>query len=293
MTFDRSGPDMLAARCGMTLLALALVLASLVLTPSRGSAQDAIPPNPKISIDYIEPRLVKSVVTYELLKKRGVLEELSQFLSPLQLPVTLRLRTKSCGVNNAYYDPREWAISLCYEFYENLEAIAPRDKSKEGYTRYEVVVGGLIDALFHELGHALFDIYGVPVFGREEDAADQISAFVMLQFGPEVAMTTIRGAAFTYLNMANPRTRTEFADEHGTATQRFFNYICLAYGGHPDVFKEYVDSGILPKNRAAHCTLEYQQVRRAFGQTILPHVDQELMKRVQARKWVRPTDGLH
>ena len=79
------------------------------------------------------------------------------------------------------------------------------------------------------------------MFGREEDAADQMSAFLMLQFGKDVARTTIRGAAFTYLNSKNPRTRTEFADEHGTDAQRFFNYVCLAYGGEPEAFREYVD----------------------------------------------------
>ena len=60
------------------------------------------------------------------LRKRQVLEELSMFLSPLRLPRVLRVRTKTCGEVNAFYDPAEWAISLCYEFYENLEAIAPQ-----------------------------------------------------------------------------------------------------------------------------------------------------------------------
>ena len=147
----------------------------------------------------------------------------------------------------------EWAINLCYEYYENLEAIAPQGTSPQGYTRDEVIVGGFIDAIFHELGHALFDILNIPVFGREEDAADQLSAFLMLQFGKDVARITIRGAAYTYLASKNPRTRTEFADEHGAPAQRFFNYICLAYGGEPDTFREYVDRGVLPKARAEQC----------------------------------------
>ena len=47
-----------------------------------------------------------------------------------------------------------------------------------------------------------------------------MSAFVMLQFGPDVARVTIRGAAFTYMNSKNPRTRTELADEHGAPALR-------------------------------------------------------------------------
>ena len=214
------------------------------------------------------------------------------FLSPLRLPRVLRVRTKSCGQVNAFYVPAEWAINLCYEYYENLEAIAPQAISPQGYTRDEVIVGGFIDAIFHELGHALFDILNIPVFGREEDAADQLSAFLMLQFGKDVARVTIRGAAFTYLNSKNPRTRTEFADEHGAPAQRFFNYICLAYGGEPEAFKEYVD-----QRRAA------EGARRAIARAstswsagpsprrILPHIDLELMKKVQSVQWLRPTDG--
>jgi hypothetical protein len=32
-------------------------------------------------------------------------------------------------------------------------------------------------------------------------------------------------------------------------------------------------------------------VRRAFAKTILPHVDLELMKKVQSRPWLRQSDG--
>lgn len=284
--------------CGMTPLVCGAVLAALVWAlldrPQPVLAQQlAIPPNPKVAIDYIEPRSKRSHGTYELLRKRQVLEELSQFLSPLMLPRTLRIRVQSCGRVNAYYVNAEWAVALCYEFYEHLEAIAPATRSPEGYTRNEVIVGGFVDALFHELGHALFDMYDVSVFGREEDAADQMSAFVMLQFGREVAVTTIRGAAFTYLNAAKMKGRVEYADEHGAPQQRFFNYICLAYGGDPEAFRDYVDRGVLPKERAVRCPAEYRQVRRAFGKTILPNINVELMKQVQSRRWLRPGDGLN
>lgn len=281
-------------------IAAALIVVGMALLPQTGMAQPkpqpqaqlpALAPNPNIVIDYIDPRVAVSQVTLQRLRKRQVLEEISQFLSPLRLPRVLRLRTVTCGEANAYYVPAEWAINLCYEYYEYLEGLATRATTTLGFTRGEVIVGGYVDAVFHELGHALFDILQVPVYGREEDAADQMAGFVMLQFGKEVARTTIKGAAFTYLNSANPRTRTQFADEHGTAGQRFFNYVCLGYGGDTATFKEFVDRGLLPKERAANCAREYQQTARAFKTTILPHVDQNLMKQVQARRWLR-TDEL-
>jgi Putative metallopeptidase len=274
--------------------ALLAVAAGVMAQSSKGVAQprpQELAANSRVIIDYIDPRLPRSQVTLDRLRKREVLEELSMFLSPLRLPRVLRVRTKSCGAVNAFYVPAEWAINLCYEYYENLEAIAPQGTSPQGYTRDEVIVGGFVDAIFHELGHALFDMLNIPVYGREEDAADQLSAFLMLQLGKDVARVTIKGAAYTYLVSKNPRTRTEFSDEHGAPAQRFFNYMCLAYGGEPESFREYVDRGVLPKARADGCQREYLQVRRAFAKTIYPHIDQELMKKVQSTQWLRPNDG--
>ena len=284
----------IAMRCLKVAAVAAVAVAGILAQPSDSMAQprpQELAANSRVIIDYIDPRVPRSQATLDRLRKRQVLEELSMFLSPLRLPRVLRVRTKSCGQVNAFYTGSEWAISLCYEYYENLEAIAPQTTSPQGYTRDEVIVGGFIDAIFHELGHALFDMLNIPVFGREEDAADQLSAFLMLQFGKDVARTTIRGAAFTYLASKNPRTRTEFADEHGAPAQRFFNYICLAYGGEPDAFREFVDRGVLPKARAEGCPREYLLVRRAFAKTILPHIDVEMMKKVQSIQWLRQSDG--
>jgi Putative metallopeptidase len=284
----------LAMRCLKIAAVLAVAVAGLMAKSSDGVAQPRpkeLATNSRVIIDYIDPRLRKSQASLDRLRKREVLEELSMFLSPLRLPRVLRVRTKSCGAVNAYYVPAEWAINLCYEYYENLETIAPQGTSSHGYTRDEVIVGGFVDAIFHELGHALFDMLNIPVYGREEDAADQLSAFLMLQLGKDVARVTIKGAAYTYLVSKNPRTRTEFSDEHGAPAQRFFNYMCLAYGGEPESFREYVDRGVLPKARADGCQREYLQVRRAFAKTIYPHIDQELMKKVQSTQWLRPNDG--
>ena len=165
------------------------------------------------------------------------------FLSPLRLPRVLRIRTKSCGMANAFYVPAEWSINLCYEYYEYLESIAPKATSPQGFTRDEVIVGGFIDAIFHELGHALFDILNVPGvrarggrrrpdIGLHDDAVR-----------PGCRARHHQGRRLHLHELTNPRTRTEFADEHGAPAQRFFNYLCLAYGGEPDAFKDVVERG--------------------------------------------------
>lgn len=50
----------------------------------------------------------------------------------------------------------------------------------------------------HEMGHAMFDILRVPIFGNAEDAADQFATYIMLQFGKDQARRLITGAALSY-----------------------------------------------------------------------------------------------
>jgi hypothetical protein len=281
-------------------------LATLAAWPAASMAQGLpLPTNPNIMIDYIEPRAPddpqdknyakdmaayqRQMKIYQRLKQRQVLEELSAFLSPLKLPRTLRVRTKSCGVVNAFYEPNEWTVNMCYEWIDATEQMAPQATSPDGFTRQEVIVGGFVGVILHELGHAVSDMYELPVLGREEDSADQISGFVMQQFGKDVARTAIKGMAFvwlTYARQGNPA----YWDVHSTPGQRFYNFLCIGYGGDPATFKDQVDKW-LSKDRVESCPHEYQQVKNAFVKTILPHIDQELMKKVQAAKWLRPDDG--
>ncbi len=261
--------------------------------PAKAQARSDLAANTRVTIDYIEPRSPQFQDVYERIKKRKVLEELAEFLAPLRLPRTLRLKTKECGYNNAFYDPLEWSLNICYELVLDGEESAPKTPTKEGITPEDAVVGNLVDTLLHELGHAVFDILNIPVLGREEDAADQFSAFLMLQFGKDVARTGIKGAAYYYIWSESQRgTRAfPFYDVHGTPQQRLYNYLCLGYGGEPAAFQDFVDMGFLPKSRADNCAREYAQVKASFAKTILPHIDQDLMKKVQARQWLQPGDG--
>ena len=271
------------------------LLSAAALSTSAAAQAPAAPElrNPKLSIDYVEPRSREYQDLYERLKKRQVLEELAQFLSPLKLPLSLRLKFAECGMINADYDPLDLRIRICYEWVDFMESRAPRTTMPVAgiISREDAIIGSTVSVILHEMGHALFDILQVPVLGKEEDAADQIAGFIMLQFGKDVARATINGTAFTWATLANTEQKPAFYDVHSTAEQRIYNFTCIAYGGDPDTFKDYIDKGLLPKARAANCKNEYEQVKLAFGKTILPYVDLDMMKQVQSRSWLRPTDG--
>jgi hypothetical protein len=270
--------------------ALAFAAAILVIGAAPLAAQ--IPPelkNSRVDFTYQPPKSPTFLPLYERLKKRQVLEELKAFLSPLRLPRKLTLNTMECGETNAYYS-RNVGLVLCYEYIDYIERLAPKDTTPEGFTRAEGIAGAFVEVTLHELGHAVFDNLDVPIFGREEDAADQMAAFIMLQFSPDLAVLMIKGAAWSYLSQERDWVDNKFSDEHGTERQRFYNYLCLGYARLPDEFKSMVDRGLLPEVRVPNCAREYAQVRNAFVNTILPFIDANLMKIVQGVRWLRPEE---
>src|SRR5262245_48288472 len=139
---------------------------------------------------------------YERLKGIELLERFSQFLAPFKLPVTLRLVTRQCGPaddeSTSFFSPSERSINLCYELVRDFEDEAPKETTPEGITRSDAVTGSIVSTMLHESGHAIFNLFQVPVLGREEDAADQIAAYMMMQFGREAARTAIKGAAWKW-----------------------------------------------------------------------------------------------
>jgi hypothetical protein len=146
----------------------------------------------------------------------------------------------------------------------------------------------------HEAGHAIFDLLKVPIFGREEDAADQFAAYVTLQAGKEEARRLMAGAAYQYKGGVQSESKTistkSFADEHGTIAQRFFNILCLAYGADEELFKDIVANGYLPKERAEGCSDEYAQVAYAFNTLIGPYIDRKLAAKMH-KNWLPPINS--
>jgi hypothetical protein len=272
---------------------LLATLAAAGVAAQPASAQ--IPPelkNDKISFAYVPPESPKLQPIMERLKSRQLLEKLAAFLAPLQLPHAFYLIARECKEANAFYNPSNWRIEICYEMIELIEKVAPLPNDPiDGFTREEVVVGAFVGVLIHEVGHAAFDMFNVPVFGREEDAADEMAGFLAVQFNKQVAHTVTRGFAFLWRAAGRmggePKDWAEYSDEHGANQQRYYNVLCMGYGADPQHFKDFIDKGWLPKERAASCAAEYQQVRQAFSKTVLPFINQSLIKKVQEADWLK------
>jgi hypothetical protein len=244
----------------------------------------------RIDIDYMAPKSASNQPVYKLLKEHQVLEKIRDLLNPLRLPHRLLLQTRDCeGISNAWAN--EESVTVCYEYVNDIWRNAPEHETPTGIAPIDTVIGPLMDVFLHEAGHAVFGSLKIPLFGREEDAADQFSTYIMMRFDKEEARRVILGSAYQYKgDLASPTVmikQQNFADEHGTPAQRFFNLLCTAYGSDPKLFADVVEKGFLPQDRAVGCEREYIQLSHAFGTLIGPHIDRTLARKLHKR-WLSP-----
>ncbi len=245
-----------------------------------------------IHIEYEEPKDAGLKEIYELVKERRGLETFRDLLSPFRMPEDLYIKAVGCdGVPNAYFfrEKNDQAtIRICYEYLKEVRDKLPKEATKDGIEPHDALVGQLLFALMHEFGHAAFDLYQIPVFGRQEDAADQFATYVMLQFGGEKAHRLIKGAAYSYNGFikdlkAKPDVTlplAAFSSDHGSPEERFYNLVCISYGWDPQIFSGVIEKGYLPERRAKVCKYEYGNLRYAFRKMVTPHVDMEKARAV-------------
>ena len=242
----------------------------------------------QIRVKYVPPENPQHQQIYDLLKERQSLENIKEFLSPFRFPWELDLILTGCdGEPDAMYS--DDAITICYEYIEDLQDYMPEETTPFGIKPIDTFIGPFFDTVLHEFAHALFDYHGIPVLGREEDAADQVSALIYLQTSREEARRLITGTVYAYMlevQDTDPPDMEEYADEHSTAEQRAINLICLAYGSDPELFADLPAVGGLPQYRVDICEEEFELISFAYQKLIGPHIDQELAKKVYEQRWL-------
>jgi hypothetical protein len=233
------------------------------------------------------------------LRQHNALEKIKEILSPFQFPEQLNIETTECGAVNSYYQRKNLkpTVTLCYEFLKRTLELLPNETNPVGLTPPDAAVGQFFWVTFHEVGHAAFDMFNVPIFGHEEDAADNFATFIMLQFGKGQAPRLINGAAWAwraYLgdyqkNPVVPTRLAAFASDHGLPQERFYNLVCLAFGANSQEFADFAN--FLPPTRSPNCSHEYQTLVRAFRKEIRPHIDQEQARVVLDTDWLQQVEA--
>jgi len=251
----------------------------------------------RLRVEYVPPKNPEHAPVFELLKATHKLETTQRLFSPFRLTVDLTVRTLGCdGMVNAWYEREESrpTVNICYEYLHTILQYAPAETSAFGATRVDALLGQFLFLVAHEIGHALFDIFEIPVFGREEDAADQIAAYFLLQLGKERIHGLVAGAAHAYTGYMkdfaqNPKVAIPlqaFSSNHGSPEERFYNLLCMAYGAEPELFTDLVEKGYLPKTRAGSCRYEFRTLLQAVRREISPHVDHRMASEIWDSAWL-------
>ncbi|MFI6504686.1 DUF4344 domain-containing metallopeptidase [Nonomuraea typhae] len=189
----------------------------------------------------------------------------------LKLPYDLTISGSKCEQENAFYNPDEKKIEICYELITSTVKLL-RENLQDEEQIGQAIVGNVMDALYHEFGHAVIDIYDLPALGKEDDAADQLSAYLLSSDDSGDGGLAL-GAAVYYSLMAENEDAAElpFYDEHSMNAQRQYNYLCWVYGSDTKKYADLVDNEWLPAERADRCEGEYEKLSNAWNKLLEPH----------------------
>jgi len=231
-------------------------------------------------IVYSDPQNEKYAQMNASLKRSGALERLADELNAaVALPEDVTVVFKQCGEADARWSPKDHSIYMCYELMEDVaQRLMPLTNS--GQDMEEAVGGATMFVFFHEVGHCLFDLLKLPLNGRQEEAIDQLAAYVFVDCADgQIEKVALKGAylwghkydELSQTGATESGLNQPWADEHSFNAQRFYSIICWIYGHDPNKYQDMVNN-LLPEARAALCPQEYARVSNAWATPLKPYL---------------------
>lgn len=230
-----------------------------------------------MTVTYQDAESPEAIAGRTLMEDNELLEGLADDINQsLNLPYDIALIGAQCDVANAFWDPEEKSITLCYED----AALAQQVFTEAGDPDPDAsALNSEYATFYHEVGHMVINVYGLPATGREEDVADQLAAFILLSPGedgtsdPE-SVQAVKDFARAFGASGAERTELgneDFADVHSLDETRMFNLQCWIYGSNPEANADMVTDAELPEDRASGCPEEWEQLDQAWSTLLEPH----------------------
>ncbi|QYK42598.1 MAG: hypothetical protein KF887_05675 [Paracoccaceae bacterium] len=134
--------------------------------------------------------------------------------------------------------PLTLTVSLLFALPLGAESRLAMRPSAADAAQAGFVESNLVFMFHHEVAHALIDVLGLQVEGREEDAADTLSAILIDRLRDEqAAVSLFYDAALAFLYYAE-ETEADSGQtrwgRHSLDIERYDNLVCLFYGANPD-----------------------------------------------------------
>ncbi len=261
-------------------LLIALVVLTLSLGGCRNQSVETVPAstptvadNGDFKLQY-QPRKIQNEAHRVGGNEQAIAALIADLNNKVALPFDIVVSLSDCDEPDAYYDPETHEVVICHQLideYYHLFGIKIKDKSKLD----EAVKGATAATFFHELGHALIDAWKLPITGKEEDAADQLSTVVLINRTGAGERMAIDGAISfkLYADLSKGEEKV-YWDEHSLDEQRFYDTFCMLYGHNPEKYEYLIKDGTLPEERAANCQADYERIERAWRTLLAPHLKQ-------------------
>lgn len=209
------------------------------------------------------------------LQDTRLLEDNAEWLSSTyKLPYDVEIAGAECGEENAFYSPDDKGITMCYEFVDRILGTGYELYAGDPDTAEDFAYNVLDGIVLHEVGHALVDVYDLPVTGLEEDAVDQFSALIQSRTYDGNYDPDYETGQIMMLDMADwwdYESQDEppyYWDVHSLSIQRFYNIACYAYGADPEYNRGLVATEYIPADRAATCQREYEQMSSSWDRLL-------------------------
>jgi Putative metallopeptidase len=193
----------------------------------------------------------------------------------INLPRDITIAIKDCGEVNAFYNRGTHEITMCNELTKkNYQTL--REAGDDNETAWRTAIYSTLFTFYHESAHMLIHELNIPTTGKEEDAADQFSAYFLLSndsstdksmSGPIV----ISAARLFEFNRQNPNQQM-LMDEHSLSQQRFYNLLCILYGSAPNTYSDLMKELNYPDSRLDGCQAESEQLASSWKRLLEPYL---------------------
>ncbi|MHA6691983.1 DUF4344 domain-containing metallopeptidase [Devosia sp. A449] len=130
-------------------------------------------------------------------------------------------------------------------------------------------------ALYHEMAHLLFHKLDLPVLGKEEDAADNMATWLLLNKRTEAADRALADAAEGWVLSGTAYdsggAESDYADGYSLDKQRAYQIVCLMVGKDKTAYRPLANEYRLERDRQESCVWDYDTVNRAFRGLLNEH----------------------
>jgi hypothetical protein len=244
-------------------------------TSGASGASGAAGPSGEVEVTFEQPKGAENAFGATLVKANKFPLIAGNLSEAFELPEDLAVRGVNGFGGGPFFDPKTNTITFQYGWanlvYNTFKQVHPDWTDSQIGTALGAVDSFILE---HEFGHALIDIYDLPVLGKEEDAADDLATLLLLRAegGGEFVFDAAQFWAALSNRQADPAI-TDYADVHSLDLQRSYAMLCLLAGSSKQNFQQVAQLQLVPESRLPSCPAEYKDKAKAYDQVLDEHIE--------------------